>query len=496
MGQHTVILKQLIPLEILVFGVFLLIILYYAQTLLIKLFPLLTGRMNIVFGYCTLTSVIVSFISFYHILFSAAPSTLFFTLLSVDPFSTTIYSCFYLLIIIITFFTIREKQDNSDDSYSQFISILLVLIGLFFIILTTNWILLYLGFLLLFVGGMSVFSFSEQKNRSSLEFTTFYNLLILVFLFFSICCFYFETQTIFIVFSLQSGGIVGLIGLLIFFTSILMVAGIPPFHLWFNLNLKNNFTSTKTLFLVVYRSLALFILIKYYPLFAVYLDSVYLSSLFLAYGTILLFWGALASLTENRLIMLANNFSLMFTGNMFFFLSLAFVNFTSINTELHLLYAIVYLLIGKMFLLTLLLCVMVLTEFKYDTDEINALKGVARHNISLASVLVLTLVMLVSLSITANFYGKILFFQITYSFTTIFITISIILSFLLFFFVILKLLVQSLWIKQKKVKVRKYRITEPTIHYALSFALVPLIILIILNQEFLNFCWTMVQHLL
>lgn len=418
MSHFQEIILYLLPVEILVLGIIIVLLFGLFQKAFLAVFPVYKSRMRILYGYIAVIVNLISFIAMFYILNPFNNSNLIFYEFDISPFFCAIYSVFYAATTVLIFLLIVETKYNSEESYIAFIGILLVQISGYFILASTSWILIYFGFLVLFIGInlllRYVFSFKELKEKKSHINYTLIGGLALCFMFLGIAFQYISNESFELYIAYGSQEIWNFLSIAFIFSSLLILIGCPPFHFWFFSITDNEFTSLSNLLLIVQRILPISILLKY-SLVIKSEASTFFILFFIIIGSISCLWGVIASMTVDSIRKLIHYISYIHLGIML----LSFSEIFSAKEDLELqeiLQSLSFHIIWYIILFSLAYSSINVIFNQYKTDKISLLKGLGRKGVLRFSLVLLSLFFLFVFPLTEVLFARFLYFQISLNF--------------------------------------------------------------------------------
>ena len=502
MHYATLFLYRFLPLEVLLVGLMILLISGLFSHKITKRFAFLKSRMRIIYGYLAIVSSIISMITFWYIYAPFDEFDYFYFSTQITAFSAGAFYAIGLAIIIACFISMVEVDLAENSSYLLFISLLLVESSSWFMLSSDSWINILFGFVLMFTGAnLFIRSLLEKKTQENQKLITNYlviSSLALGLLFVGIACHSISGNLF--TFSLDSTTqyIWEYLGIVFILVSLLILMGVPPFHIWFFTTENSRKNSSSYFLIIVQRSLVLMFLIKYSLLISSSKFSGVLVWLYTSLGIFYALWGVLGSITVQRLQKLFYYVSIFYIGVVFLYLSdlfeiiLLWEAYDSIMTSR--IFSVVIGVIVYIVLFSLSFSLLSSISKGFKTDEIGILVSISRNSLSQFFVNIFNYLLVFGWPIFIFVYSKKYSFSPDFNIrmylTSITLIVVIILS-VVYFIRLMKMLFKS----SPRYEIQQGRIEPATIISSLLLCIVTVSLMILIVQ-FIEFCFLMSSSLL
>ncbi|NPD87833.1 MAG: hypothetical protein HGN29_03870 [Asgard group archaeon] len=461
---------------------------------IVRKFLIFNGRMRILFGYVSIICSIISMIAIGYTISPFQYETSIFFLSEFSPFSVGAYLVISIGIILAEFVTIKETDICSEKSFNAFISLLLIQAGSFFIVSAVSWLLVFLGYILLFASFnfyiRIMYTQNEDNNQNFISPYFIMNALSIVILFVSIICYNITENSYHIhnMLGIQKIWEFLCLSFILFFLYIQL--GCPPFHLRIFSHSDQKKNSSSQLLIVVQRGISIVFLIKILSIFRYSDYSKVLQWIFVISGIIFTFWGILASMTEEKLQKLVNYVSLSHIG--FIFLLISFLFSFNIDQEIvvNIYQGLCYLSLAYILFYSFTLAVTSIISKGYDTFELNDLRGLGRRTYLLPFLMLLAFILLFAFPIAIGFQTNLFNYSLMPSslyFIMVLFDLQIVLS-----FVYLARILKILYF-ERRVPTIRYSTVEPSIYMALLFSLFLVIVFLIFSTRIFDLCTFMTE---
>ncbi|MHA1865237.1 MAG: hypothetical protein ACTSVB_05745 [Candidatus Heimdallarchaeaceae archaeon] len=199
-----------------------------------KLFPLLRGRMRIVFNYVNILITICAYIVYLYTVHPFSQSTEVFDKFVFSPFSSIFQAISTLLISLTGFFLLSDVDEFSNKSKISFSSLLFIQYSTFIMFSAISWIFVYLGLLGIISGITFILRniyLKENEVMKELHSLFVFDVLSLVFLFMGILFYNLVFNSFIIQTNVRSDfWELELLSFIFILCSSLILLEIPPFH--------------------------------------------------------------------------------------------------------------------------------------------------------------------------------------------------------------------------------------------------------------------------
>lgn len=459
---------------------------------LVKKYVMFQGRMRLIFGYFSIMCSIISLVLYSYILSpfeNGIPETQLF---EITPFSSGIYLAISIGIILLEFLTIVETSQNSEKSYFAFISLLLLQSSSFFVFSSTSWVVIFFGFILLYSGLNIYFRFlqnaTERKLTEIFSPYTILNGLSLTLLFFGISCNFIAVNEFGVILEAEFLNIWNYLSIILIITSLLIQLGFPPFHFWYLGFVKDNNISSSSILTVVQKGVSVSFMVK---IAVINRDSSIINLLiwlFIFFGIVFSIWGVFSSITIRNLKKLLHYISKLHIGSIFLVLAYSLSEDVSYPKKLQIMKYLSLNLIGYILLFSFCFIAVSYLSKYYDSENIEDMKGIGRIRTLFSIVVSTSFILLFVLPIIIGFLTEILLFKVINSYL---ILISIVYTVMIAFSLIDLIRILSFFFFEKYEKPYIQKTVEPGIHISLILVMFVIILLIVLNVRFLEFCSSM-----
>ena len=496
MSYYINFLKTFFHLEILLIGILVLVILGSLASIIVRRFLIFNGRMRILYGYVAITSSIISMILIGYIISPFQSGRTLFFLSEFTPFSVGAYYAISLGIIFVEFITIKETEFCSEQSFTAFISLLLAQIGCFFVISGISWLLVFLGYVIIFTSVnyfiRIVFRTNKENTEKLISPYFLINALSLIVLFLGIICYYVIENSYHIHIIDGTAKIWEFLSITFIIFFIYIQLGCPPFHFWIFSHSNHKKNSSLQIFTVVQRGLAILFLFRILKILKNSEYSLVLFWIFIISGLIYTFWGVLAAMTEEKLQKLVSYISLSHIG--FILVLVSFLLSSNINQEISgdISHSLCYLILSFVLLYSFIFAITSIISKGYGTSDLNNLRGLGRRTYVLPFLILLGFFLLFILPIGVGIQAN--FFSYNSMPSSLYFILILFDLYILFSIVFLARIANILYI-EKRVPTVRFKSVEPAIYLRFLFSLFLIIIFLIFSTRILEFCFYMAESI-
>ncbi|MHA1399285.1 MAG: hypothetical protein ACTSQE_02920 [Candidatus Heimdallarchaeaceae archaeon] len=396
-----------ITVNILFVGILLLVLVGLFAERLTRIFPFLYGRFRILYGYIVVVTNIIAFLAYYYVLDPFHGQTVSYEIFQIDMFSAGIYSIFSFIFVVFSFLMIKEAEEFSLLSNSQFISVLIMQISIFLISSSTSWVYIYLGYLGFTVAFTLIFknikkkpNFEEKRCYHN-NFVT--NTLATIFFFLGIVFYNLAFETFSIV-SLHVGKSVWeALSFVFLISSFFIFSGLPPFHFrTFNSSVMKR--DSLTFLFSIQRSLGVVLIIYLSFSMQMFSNKTFFFWLFLLFGIIYSLWGALGAVAKDELRGLLNYISLTAFGIIILLLSNIFQKSTLNATIVQNYSIILFLFVIFVLTFTFQSSLIAFISTKYQVYKISSFSGLGKREKLVFGFLIFTFLIQALFPVTIGYF--------------------------------------------------------------------------------------------
>ena len=498
MHYAVLFLYMFLPVEILLIGIIVLLMIGIFDKKITRKFNYLNSRMRILYGYIVVICSIISLIVFWYIYspFETIWPSYFST--QITPFSAGVIIAIGIATVIGSFLSMVEVALDTNRSFILFISLLLLESSPWFILASDSWINVFFGFLLVFTSiNLLLRRIHKRQNQENDNILTNYlvmSSLAISILFVGIGCLTFSGNQFLISIQNTTHIFWEYIGIILVIVSLLILIGVPPFHNWFFKVENNKLTSSSFILLIVQRSLALLFLVKYSVSISGSQLNTFLLWFFASLGLLCSIWGVLGSITVRHLHKLLHYISLLYIGIIFMLLSDIYTSPTEQNYVTDSILAIMFSIFVYMAVCSFSLSLFSSITKGYKSSEISILGSISRNSITQYLVNLFNIILLFISPISFFIVSKKYDFSTEFTPQKYFVSISIIIV-LIFTLINFIKLIKALAFSTKGQKVHFNRIEPATVISTILLVIVNISLLILVIQ-FLGFCDTIASLLI
>ncbi len=483
-------------LELLLLGIILILTTGLLSHKIAKKFVVFQGRMRLIFGYCSILCSIISVVLFSYILTPFENGIPEIQVFEINPFSSGIYLAISVGIILLEFLTIVETSKNSERSYFAFISLLVLQSSSFFIFSSNSWLVIFFGFILLYAGLNIYFRYlqnaTEDKLTKIISPYTILNGLSLTLLFFGISCHFIAVNGFEVILEAAFLNIWEYLSIILIVISLLIQLGFPPFHFWSLGFTDDNNMSSSSILTIIQKGISISFMVK---IAVNNRDSSIINLLiwlFIIIGFILALWGVFSSITVPNLKKLLHYISQIHIGSIFLILAFSLSGYLSYPKQLQVMQYLSLNLIGYVLLFSFSSIAVSYLSKCFDSENIEDLKGIGKMRIVLSIIVSTSFILLFVFPVIIGFLTEILLFKIISDYL---ILISVVYVLVLAFSSIYLIRVLKSLFFETFEKPYVQKTVEPGVHISLILVLFMIILLLVLNVNFLEFCSSMGESL-
>jgi len=498
MNLTQVFLFDYLHIEIIILGIFVTVVLGLFSNRLTNKFLFLKNRMRLLYGYIILTLSIISLVIFGYFFTPFGDVSTELGLVEISSFNAGTYLAVSFGIIFLIFISIVETQFNSEQSYLAFVALLLIQIASFFILASATWLLILLGFILLF-SGISIYIrylkvFNEKNKKDSFSTYTSLNGISIALLFVGLSSHYISNEGFLFSSFNTSGEIWEYLSIIFVITSLLIQIGCPPFHYLFFKQSEDNNTSTSQILVIIQRGVVFAFLLKYSIVIRDSKISIVLFILFLILGISYAVFSSLATMTIKRLLKMVHYISLIQVGIAFMLLSGIFsvrldLAQVSLLAQSLSFYSIAYILI-----FAFSFAVIGLISKGYKTDNIDEIKGLSKKSYLQSFLVVMSFIFQFALPLLVGSFASLFSFDNSWMAELFVISITILIS-VLFTCVYVIRVFRTIVLEYPSIRL-KYSTVEPGIMFSLLLSLFFVVGLMIFSFRLIEFCIQMANSLI
>ncbi|MFW9852706.1 MAG: proton-conducting transporter membrane subunit, partial [Candidatus Thorarchaeota archaeon] len=418
-------------------------------------------------------------------------------LFEINPFSSGIYLAISVGIILLEFLTIVETSQNSERSYFAYISLLLLQSSSFFIFSSTSWIVIFFGFILLFAGFNIYFRYLQNTNEDKLTKIvspyTILNGLSLTLLFFGISSHFIAVNGFEVILETAFLDIWEYLSIILIVTSLLIQLGFPPFHFWSLGFTNDNNMSSSSILTIIQKGISISFMVK---IAVNNRDSQiinFLVWLFIIIGFIFALWGVFSSITVSNLKKLIHYISQIHIGFIFLILAFSLSGYLSYPKQLQVMQYLSLNLIGYILLFSFSSIAVSYLSKCYDSENIEDLEGIGKIRIVISIIVSTSFILLFAFPVIMGVLTEVILFEIVSDYLSL-ISIVYVLVLALSFIYLIRIIKSFFFKTFEKPYLQKT--VEPGIHISLILVLFMIILLIVLNVNFLEFCSSMGDSIL
>ena len=483
-------LYDFLPLEILLLGIILIIILGSFSSKIIRKFPFLMTRMRIVYGYIALISSIIAVIV-YSYLYTPLDSNYVIAFdLTITAFTSGLFYAVSFAIIIGIFLSIVEIKLKFRKSYMLFVSLLLIESSTIFITAANSLVFIFFGFVLIFTGmNFFIRNFTTKMPDKKKSFIGNYltlSSLALSLLFIGFAAHSLSGNSFILSIENTTLRLWELISEIFILSGLLVLVGGPPFHFIFFESENEKFNAITQIMISVQKGLTLAFLIKYTLTIAESSFSIVLIWLFTVCGVVYVLWGVLASMTVKRLQKLVHYISIIFVGIILLILSDLFSPLLTeelINLTLKTaFYGVLVFILSLTFSIS---SIGVISK-GFKSDEIRILREVGRNSISQFVIMVLNVLLMFAAPSSILLVSQKIVFPDYFS-PRMYVTAVILLLGVVFSLVYLIRLLRSIFFIPV-LRSQEFSSPEPAVFIGSFIALILIVAVVIFIKQFLIFC--------
>ena len=498
MNLTTIFLFDFLHIEIILLGFLLNLMLGLFSSRITSKFVFLKNRMRLLYGYIALTLSIISLVIFGYFFTPFGDITTELGLVEISSFSAGTYLAVSFGILFLIFISIVETQTNSDKSSLAFTALLLIQIASFFILASTTWLLILLGFILLF-SGISLYirylkMFNEKNLKNSFSTYTSLNGLSFALLFIGLSSHYISNESFLLSNFNIAGEIWEYLSIVFVITSLLIQVGCPPFHYLFFQQSDDKNTSTSQILIIIQRSIVFAFLIKYSIVIRESKISSVLLIVFLVLGVSYAIFGSLATMTINRIIKMVHYISIIQMGIAFMLLSGLFSANIEISQGTFLVQSLSLFSIAYVLIFSFSFAVVNLISKGYKTDKIDEIKGLSKKSYLQSFLVVISFIFLFTLPLLVGAFASIFSFEASWVPEFYVISITILVT-ILFTSVYIIRIFRSIVLEYPSTRL-KYVSVEPGIMFSLLLSLFFVVGLMIFSFRLIEFCIQMANSLI
>ncbi len=478
------------PLEILLLGIFVLIISGMLSSKITQKYPYFLSRMRIIYGYIAITCSVISLIMFWYIYSPFEEIWNPYFNIQITPFTAGIYYTIGIATVIASFISIVEVSLESKKSYLLFISLLLIQSSTWFVIASNSWINILFGFILIFMGlNLFLRSLNHRTTPENRKVFTSYlamTSMSLSLMFIGIACHSFSGNLFSFSIGNTSMHLWEYLSIIFVIFSLLILIGVPPFHSWFFDVENKQFNASTFVLLIIQRGLALAFLVKYSSMISVSQLSTVLLWFYTILGLLYSLWGVLGAITQSSLQKLLYYLSLLYIGIIFLILSDIFSISIPNENLIESLKTVNYGVFAYVLIFSFSISLFSSISKGFKTDDIDLLSSISRNSISQYVVNIFNFLLLfiipISMFIISKKYSFASFYTPRMYLSSIFFLVVLLFS-LIYFIRIMKLL----FVVESKEKLDVQRIEPGTIISTLLLCVI-IISVLILFVQFLEYC--------
>lgn len=490
MGYPAFFLYSYLPLEILLIGIILLLLLGALSPKIVSRFKKLRTRMRIISGYITLISCIISVVMYSYIYSPLGSNHSIALNLNITAYTTGLYYAIAFAVIIGTFLSIVEVDLKFRKNHVLYVSLLLINVSTFFITSAKSLVFIFFGFVIMFSSiNFFIRNFTADLPRKQKSFIRNYLMissLALSFLFVGFSAHSLSGNEFLLSIDNTTLQFWEYLSEIFIVTGLLILIGGPPFHFTFFESEDVKFNSITQIIISVQKGLALAFLTRYTVTIAASPLSSVLIWLYTVCGSVYVIWGVFAAMTEERLQKLIHYISIIFSGIILVILSDLFSTVLTeevINLTLRTVsYGIL------IFILTISLSISSVGAISksFQSDSIEVLREVSRYSLSQFIFLLLNALVLFAGPLSILIVSEKITFP-EYLCPRMITTTIILLVGAVFSLIYLYRLLKHIFFIPLQMKF-EFSSPEPGIFLASFIAFVLTIIVIIFFKQFLIFC--------
>ena len=497
MSLTQIFLHDYLHLEIIIFTILATILLGKCSRRLTNRFLFLKNRMRLLYGYIVFTLSVISLVVFGYFFTPFGDVSTYLGLLEISTFNAGTYLTISFGIIFLIFITMVETQFNSEQSFLAFVALLLIQIASFFILASATWLLILLGFILLF-SGISLYirylkRFNEKNNKETFSSYTSLNGISIALLFMGLSSHYLSNESFQFSSFNTSGEIWEYLSIVFVITSLLIQIGCPPFHFLFFKQSENRTTSTSQILIIIQRGVVFAFLLKYSITIRDSKISNVLMILFLILGIVYTIFSSLATMTIKRLMKMVHYISLIQMGIAFMILSAIFSIKIDVDQISLFVQSLSFYLVEYVIIFSFSFAVVSLISKGYRTDDLDEIRGVSKKSYLQASLIIFSFIVQFALPLLTGFFASIFYFDSSWVPELYVISITI-LTTILFTTVYLTRIFRAIVFEYPSTRL-KYSSVEPGVIFSLFLSLFFIIGLTIFSFRLIDFCIQMANSL-
>jgi len=486
----VIFLYNYLPLEILLIGITLIMLLGIFSSKIVSRFKRLKTRMRIIYGYIALVSIIISVI-LYSYIYSPLDSSHSIALnLNITAFTTGLYYAISFAVIIGVFLSIVEVELKFRKNYMLFVSLLLINASTFFITAANSLVLIFFGFVIMFTGiNFFIRNFTTKlpvKQKSFINNYLIISSLALSFLFVGFSAHSLSGNSLLLSIENTTLQFWEYLSEIFIVIGLLILIGGPPFHFVFFESENIRFNSITQIMISIQKGLAIAFLTRYTVTIADSPLSSVLIWLYTVCGVAYVLWGVLASITENRLQKLIHYVSIIFSGIILVILSDLFSSVLAEEIVNLTLKTVSYGILIFILSITFSISSISVISKGFKSDKIEVLREVSRNSISQFIILLLNALVLYAGPLSILIVSQKIIFP-NYLCPRMITTAVILLVGAVFSLIYLYRILKFIFFVPLQMKF-EFSHPEPGVFLASFIAFFLMIIVIIFMKQFLIFC--------
>ncbi len=498
MSLTQIFLFDYLHIEIIILGILVTAVLGLLSSKLTNRFLFLKNRMRLFYGYTVLVFSIISLVIFGYFFIPFGDISTDLGLVEITAFNAGIYLTISFGILFLIFISIVETQFNSEQSYLAFVALLLIQVASFYILASTTWILILLGFIILF-SGISLYlrylkRFNEKNNKETFSTYTLLNGISIAFLFIGLSSHYISNGSFLFSSFNSSGEIWEYLSIIFVITALLIQIGCPPFHYLFFNQSEDTQTSTSQILVIIQRGVVFAFLLKYSIVIKDSKISTILLILFLILGIAYAIFSSIATMTIDRLMKKVHYISLIQMGVAFMLLSGIFSTKLEDSQISSLVQSLSFHSIAYVLIFSFSFAVISLITKGYKTDSLEEMKGLSKKSYLQSFIIVMSFVLQFILPLLTGLFASIFSFETSWI-PELYVISIIILITILFTIVYVSRIFSTIVLEYPSTRL-KYTTVEPGIMFSLLLSLFFVVGLMIFSFRLIEFCLQMTTSLI
>ncbi|MHA1685083.1 MAG: hypothetical protein ACTSYD_01615 [Candidatus Heimdallarchaeaceae archaeon] len=386
MSISTEIITSLLPIIIDGISIVILFLFAFLSSYFVKIFPIYKKKMRIIYGYIAIIVLLLALLFYVYFINPFIQRNYLILFFRFNPLSGAFYILSTAILVILSFHTIVETEFQSDKDCTEFIIILTLQTASYILFFASNWVVLFFGLVFcVFLINLYLHALYDNQEEKTLKYLLNYlifNGLALSLMFLGLSSLYFSSLSF--QFSPNpipsSKGFWEALGLTLVISSSFIFIGNVPCHHWLFHYKKYRSGSISLLLTVFQRVIGFALLVYSFPIFTQSVFYEVIGWLFIIFGTLALFYGTLASITENYMEGLLFYLNLVFIG---LFLLIAGQYILSLDYETKKSIAVILSYYLFAYVLTFIFAISSHQYIfqRYKTNDFTKLKGLGRQDI-------------------------------------------------------------------------------------------------------------------